>query len=779
MEQQTDLIDKISAFQDRSEAERKQLRFAFNTKKLARGEVQVLRSSEFVLCLQEVLQIEIDLYLDEHLEIVKHLGQALVAEDPVIRGRSLAILSPVAGACSFATRRDATLTLLPALCAWLEFEKDFMPGYEVMVSHTEQLARWLLERSLWQESVGLLMSLSSISTSELQKSKAIRSLAGKVLSNLCQKALFDRLTNDYLQKEEFKVVIRDILLTFGEKAALYQLGRVIVSQSKEERLALIKLIPEFGDQVVPVLSDCLERKPPWYVVRNVIYIIGEIGIDQYYPLIESYLNHRDERVQYEIICTVVKLGTSETVSRLIFALRTVNDRLKAHVIRLLGQYSSKHEGFFTAICELAEKQQNFSKRKDQDLVRALVAAFKTFPCLHTTEVLNKIQRRCLSADETGQLTLLIEEAILFIEPMIRHSLQERERRQPGVSFDSDPAMEQHAFLKMQEVETKLRRLIGSEDMAQVGQFIEKQVTHALETGDFNFAEMLRDRLLEIDPMAFSHAVKLGELIDDQKKGVSGVHHLEIWGDLYEQMSTDEFNALYAHLREERYQKGEIIVNSGETDNKLYFLNSGYVSLSCMVGGQENFLKRMQPGEIFGGEQFFSASVWTVNLKALTVVQIQVLDLVAMEEICTDFPNIERVLRTYCQKFIEISSLLEMSGDDRREYPRFSGSLPIRTTLLDPYGGRSKRGFKGDLVDISRGGLAFSIRIAMKNGARLLLGRQVNTDLTLDGEIITCTGIIVGVRQKGGDDQRYSVHVKLAKHFEEKVFKKVISLLESI
>lgn len=314
-------------------------------------------------------------------------------------------------------------------------------------------------------------------------------------------------------------------------------------------------------------------------------------------------------------------------------------------------------------------------------------------------------------------------------------------------------------------------------MERVAGLIREQVLGALAEGDFIFAKLLRDRLLEINPMAFYQVVELGELIDNKESGRSANRHLEIWSDLYKHMSSEEFNILYSSLREERYQKGESIVNRGETDNKLFFLSSGYVSLGCMVGEKENFLKRMQPGDVLGCQQFFSASVWTVNLKALSTVKIQVLDLEPFEKIIAEYPNIEVGLREYCREFADISGLLEMSGDDRREFPRFSGLLRIRTTIVDPYGSKGRRGYKGDLVDISRGGLAFTIRISRKNSARLLLGRQVVTDLILDGEVVTCSGIIVGVRQQDNDEQTYSVHVKLSRHIEKKLLNRIVSLLQ--
>ena len=132
-------------------------------------------------------------------------------------------------------------------------------------------------------------------------------------------------------------------------------------------------------------------------------------------------------------------------------------------------------------------------------------------------------------------------------------------------------------------------------------------------------------MLEINPMALSEVIRAGEIIEEEKSSSISSNHLKIWGDLYEKMTTEEFTAMYYALRLEKYHADDVIVRSGETDTSLYFVNSGFVGIYCYHGSQEVFLKRMQPGDILGVDQFFSVSVWTVTLKAQSEVQIHVLD----------------------------------------------------------------------------------------------------------------------------------------------------------
>jgi hypothetical protein len=97
-------------------------------------------------------------------------------------------------------------------------------------------------------------------------------------------------------------------------------------------------------------------------------------------------------------------------------------------------------------------------------------------------------------------------------------------------------------------------------------------------------------------------------------------------------------------------------------------------------------------------------------------------------------------------------------------------------LLDPFGNKGKRSFNGELFDISRQGLAFTIRISNTDNARLLLGRHIMTTIIIgDEELTQQYGVIVGVRLYEPIKQDYSVHVKLSKKIDQAIFKRIVSI----
>jgi hypothetical protein len=761
-----------------SERKRRELRFAYALNDFTQGKMQVLKNKEFFEELHVFLLAD-PADSQQLISLFRCLGDGALAEDLSVRERALALLSSTVkfhlDSNDKRSNKAFLIVLAQSLANWLEFETELLPGFSVLNKRLEDIVLWLLDNSCWPEADAVVALLHRIHSGSLEKNRAMQSLTNRTLHNLAPKNIVEKLINEYLLENEYRQVTRNILLSLGDKAIISLLNRVIHSNNKTERLTLLDLIPEFGEDAVPVLRECLKQNPPWAVVRNVIYLFSEIGIDTHYGLVERYLGHFDERVQHEMISCILKFRGKMMQSRLIDGLGLVSDRLKIYIIRLLLKEGDEDGKILAALLELAGDRANFSGQFGLHLFRALIEALKKFPCEESVEQLKIIKTAYSRQQGAEQYLLHIDQALKTIVPKLRHTQRKIDNSVDVVSFDSDPVLRQQAFKKMRKAEEEIQALVNAGKTQQAGLLLYNQAMAAAKIKDFSLAEALQERLLEIDSMAFSQVIKLSELIAEQKSSSISSHHLAVWKDLYEEMTTEDFNRLYYSLHEEYYHKGDIIVQAGETDNNLYFLNSGYVSLSCVVCGSDVFLKRMQPGDILGGEQFFSHSVWTITLGALSDIQVQVLEKEMFKKIVEESPLIENTLRKYCEKYVHVAELIKISGDDRREFPRYSVHLHTRNVLLDPFGSNKKRTFSGELFDISRQGLAFTIRLSKSDNARLLLGRHIMTSIQLqDQGLPELNGVIVGVRLHEPIMQDYSVHVKLAKKIDGVVFKRIIS-----
>ncbi|MCK9174487.1 MAG: cyclic nucleotide-binding domain-containing protein [Desulforhopalus sp.] len=294
---------------------------------------------------------------------------------------------------------------------------------------------------------------------------------------------------------------------------------------------------------------------------------------------------------------------------------------------------------------------------------------------------------------------------------------------------------------------------------------------------YDEADHLKNSLLEVDPFTLDEEVKFGDLIDGQGARAGTPPQFGIWGKLGEVLTVEEFKVLCDKSSLESYGKGDILVKSGDMDRSLFLLNSGSVGLNCKSGGMERFLRRVSPGIILGGDQFFDASVWTVTLRALSPVEVQVVDQRAWEQIKKKCPQIREKLRSYCAKGVNISELVTLFGDDRRATSRYVLHTQTKHQFLNPAGKYSRRPnhiFKGELLDISRGGVAFSLKLSHHEKSREMLSQQILTGLeTAHGFSVDYPGIVVGVRLFDSLSQRYSVHIKFAREIDHDEFMEIL------
>lgn len=300
------------------------------------------------------------------------------------------------------------------------------------------------------------------------------------------------------------------------------------------------------------------------------------------------------------------------------------------------------------------------------------------------------------------------------------------------------------------------------------------VAHAKEK-NFEKAEALNDRLYDVDPMALTEIVRAGEIIEEAKSESLDKEHLEIWSELYDKLSPAEGNALYYSMKSREFEPGEPIMEQGTIDNCLYFINKGEVKVIFRKEDKEQLLLTLGVGDIFGQDQFFSATVCTASMIPLSRVKVTCLQSDVLKKWKNDTPALESKLYDYCRDRDKVKQTLAAKGMERREYSRTPLSGKMVFHLLDGANKSMGKAYKGEISDLSAGGLSFLIKTSKPETIRMLLGRrlQVKFDLVLQaGErhSVDRGGLVIAVQSQAFDD--FSIHLK----FEEPLDQ---SLIEAI
>jgi len=290
--------------------------------------------------------------------------------------------------------------------------------------------------------------------------------------------------------------------------------------------------------------------------------------------------------------------------------------------------------------------------------------------------------------------------------------------------------------------------------------------------DFHNAERLRERMYEIDPMALMEIIQTGDIIEQEKKGAISKDHVEIWANLRQVLSSEEFNALYHEMGERTYKPEEIIAAQGAKNDELFFINHGSVRVTYSGGEKELFFKNMGKGEIVG-ENFFNPSVWTVSLTAQQQTSISVLKLESLARLEQKIPGIASKLIDYYNRSSDIYAEMKKKGMDRRVHERYRKECKIQLQIVDDKE-KVLSTFKGDMADISLGGLSFNVRITNKENIRLLLGRHIKVIIPVTNlPDAVLRGLVIGVQVCDLVLSDYSVHVKFNAELERNQLKSLV------
>lgn len=129
--------------------------------------------------------------------------------------------------------------------------------------------------------------------------------------------------------------INSIFSVLGASAVDILLERLTTSNDLKERRFIITEITKLGEiafeRVIYYLDD--ER---WYVVRNMLTILGFAGQDKYLPALKKVIDHPDIRVRKELVKTLARMPGKESLRYLRDMLKKEDEEVKQLIIFSLG-----------------------------------------------------------------------------------------------------------------------------------------------------------------------------------------------------------------------------------------------------------------------------------------------------------------------------------------------------------------------------------------------------------------------------------------------------------
>jgi hypothetical protein len=241
-----------------------------------------------------------------------------------------------------------------------------------------------------------------------QKSASQRECAVFILRRLADGAADFLLSSledrDCLEKE----AICRVLAALGGKGADWVIDRICVAQGIYQRKALATALVAIGPPAIEPAAAML-RDERWYVVRNMVSVLGELRASETVPALKRPLYHQDGRVRREAVRALMKIGGDPAQSMLIRILDEPDPGLVRHAILSLGTMRSKQA--LPALLTLLERRD--LRMKGLDLKKELLVALGRIADRRATPLLLKLlgQRGWLALGRRLELKLAVASAL--------------------------------------------------------------------------------------------------------------------------------------------------------------------------------------------------------------------------------------------------------------------------------------------------------------------------------------------------------------------------------
>ncbi len=235
--------------------------------------------------------------------------------------------------------------------------------------------------------------------------------------------------------------------------------------------------------------------------------------------------------------------------------------------------------------------------------------------------------------------------------------------------------------------------------------------------------------------------------------------LESWGELLK-LSEEERNHIYRLLTRRSVEPQTVIARQGEQNGELFLIHQGSIKVTYVQGDREFFITTLNTGDI-AWENFFNVSLWTVNLTALTKSKLYVLSRENLARLEEQVPGLKNKLEDHYRSRTDIQAMLRKKKLNRRQYERYMIRRKVQLQLTDTKGRPLGRDFRGELIDISTGGLAFFIRILKAKHRQMLLNRDMQITIPVGNRAASLHvhGRITGINPAERKPDAFSIHLQ--------------------
>jgi HEAT repeat protein len=270
-------------------------------------------------------------------KIISHLADNLFSENDEVRAHAAKALTDIIDSLPPERKTEMIESLSGRLLEWIKIETSATPAYKTVCNYLQNIVQDFINQQRYAETIPLLDIFNDINCGTLEKSDTIREVCAQLIRNLATQENITLLFKEFDTNEhDKKEAAEKILSRFGDITIKSMLDTLQKDIDSNERVRIMHLMIGIGQRAIPLVLERIHKDAPWYYLRNMAYILGQIGNEESAEALQPLLSHENERLRHEALKSISRTGGNRRGQLLITALPGADEKFKLSLIEALG-----------------------------------------------------------------------------------------------------------------------------------------------------------------------------------------------------------------------------------------------------------------------------------------------------------------------------------------------------------------------------------------------------------------------------------------------------------
>jgi len=266
---------------------------------------------------------------DEEPNLVGDETPVLEADDPVV----VELREEIIAAChpDALIERSADILVALVLSVGDDYGTSAVDALEEIVGEALARGRIELATRVLSTVTGAVQAGGARSREHVQHLAVLQQrLAGRT-----HIALVGGLLRQHGSTERQLALVAQYLGLVASEALQEFTGLLAEERDRQVRARMCQVLAKVGPPVVPVLLDWLED-PRWFLVRNLVHVLGKVGDESVFGPIVALLGHPHARVRIEAVRALAVIAPARAAAPLVELVQDTDVEVRLEAIRALG-----------------------------------------------------------------------------------------------------------------------------------------------------------------------------------------------------------------------------------------------------------------------------------------------------------------------------------------------------------------------------------------------------------------------------------------------------------